>query len=247
MKLKLRFGLRATWFAAELTLFFLVYFCRWLGAGGRLASAERSRWLQWCCRRSLRVFAVQTTVVGTPPATGLLICNHLSYVDVLVLSALTPAVFISKAEVRHWPVFGWCARLGGTLFVDRTRRGDVRRVNARLESVLASGSVVVLFPEGTSWNGREVLPFKSSLLEPIVALQRPLWIGHLRYVLSDGDASAEVCFWGETSFLSHLLNLMTKRHIQAEVRFAPITNPATDRKILARQLHEAVVALGSGG
>lgn len=247
MRPQFRFGFRAVWFAAELLLFFFAYFWRGWRTAGRLSAAERSRWLQWCCRRTLRVFSVQITCIGTPPSAGLLVCNHLSYVDVLVLSALTPAVFIAQAGVRHWPVFGWCARLAGTLFVDRARRGDVYRVNSLIAAALAGGGVVVLFPEGTSWNGREVLPFKPALLEPAVTRGQPPGIGHLSYALSDGDASEEVCFWGDVRFLPHLMRLMTKRQIQARARFASVTNPAPDRKSLARQLHAAVVALGREG
>lgn len=238
-----RFLFRAIWFAAELLLFFAAFLGLLLRHGGKPTQAARSRWLQWCSRRTLRVFAVPTHSTGTPPQTGLLVTNHLSYLDILVLVSLTPAVFVSKSEVKHWPVFGWFARLAGTLFVNRTRRSDVPRMNALIESSLAAGNVVVLFPEGTSWNGLEVLPFKSSLLEPVVGTPHPISVGFLKYSLADGDPANDVCYWADMTFFPHLVKLMTKREIQAQVRFAAVPQPATDRKQLATQLHAAVVQL----
>lgn len=239
----LRFGFRAIWFALELLLYVAAFLGLLLRSGGKPAQPARSRWLQWCSRRTLRVFGVRYQASGAPPQTGLLVSNHLSYLDILVLVSLTPAVFVSKAEVKHWPVFGWFARLAGTLFVDRTRRSDVTRMNALIETALTAGNVVVLFPEGTSWNGSEILPFKSSLLEPIAGAKHPLTVAHLGYALDDGDAANDVCYWGNATFFPHLLNLMTKKHVRARVCFAAVPQPATDRKALAQQLHAEVSRL----
>jgi lyso-ornithine lipid O-acyltransferase len=234
---------RALWFAGELLLFAGRFVVLALSHGGKLPQRERSRWLQWCSRRSLRVFSVTYEAHGTRPKTGLLVCNHLTYLDILVLVSLIPAVFVSKSEVKNWPVFGWFARLSGTLFVDRTRRRDVTRMNAEIQNALAGGNVVVLFPEGTSWNGREVLPFKSSLLEPIVGANYPLSVGRIGYALDDGLVDQDVCYWGDMTFFPHLVNLMTKKHVRARVSFAPIAQHAADRKELARQLHTEVTSL----
>lgn len=239
----LRFGFRAIWFALELLLFFAAFLGMLARHGFKPTQPARSLWLQWCARRTLRVFAVHSEFTGAPPQTGLLVCNHLSYLDILVLVSLTPAVFVSKAEVKNWPVFGWCARLAGTLFVDRTKRTDVTRMNALIESSLAAGNVLVLFPEGTSWNGSEILPFKSSLLEPIVGAKYSLTVGHLSYTLQDGDPANDVCYWGDATFFPHLVKLMTKNHIHARVCFAPVPQPAVDRKELAQQLHAAISQL----
>lgn len=239
----LRFGFRAIWFALELLLYFAAFFAMLLRHGFKPPQPARSRWLQWCARRTLRVFSVQIDFTGNPPQTGLLVCNHLSYLDILVLVSLAPAVFVSKSEVKHWPVFGWFARLAGTLFVDRTRRSDVTRMNALIENSLTAGNVVVLFPEGTSWDGSEVLPFKSSLLEPVVGTRHPISVGFLKYSLADGNAANDVCYWGDATFFPHLVKLMTKLKVQAQVRFASVSAPAPERKALAEQLRAAVVQL----
>lgn len=239
----LRFVCRAIWFIAELLGFFCDYAWRWLRHGGALPQAERSRWLQRSSRRTLKVFSVVTASEGTPPAAGLLVCNHLTYLDILVIVSLAPAVFVSKIEVKSWPVFGWCASLAGTLFVVRARRTDVTRMNAEIERTLDDGNMLVLFPEGTSWNGSEVLPFKSSLLEPIVGSKHPLTVAHISYTLADGDVANDICYWGDMTFFPHLLKLMTKKQIKARVNFAPVLNPASDRKELAVQLHADVSRL----
>jgi len=234
---------RALWFAGELLLFAGRFVVLLTLQGGQLPQSARSRWLQWCARRSLRVFSATYEAHGPLPRAGLLVCNHLSYLDVLVLGSLIPAVFVSKSEVKNWPVFGWCARLAGTLFVDRTRRRDVTRMNTEIQRTLAGGNVVVLFPEGTSWNGREIRPFKSSLLEPIVLANYPLSAGRITYALDDGSVEQDVCYRGDMTFFPHLVNLMTKKQVRARVNFAPIAQPAADRKELARQLHAEVVRL----
>lgn len=236
----LRFAFRAVWFSAELFGFLCDFAWRSLKHGGALTQSERSRWLQRSARRSLKIFSVKTVSAGAPPETGLLVSNHLSYLDILVLVSLMPAVFVAKSEVKHWPVFGWFATRAGTLFVIRSRRSDVVRMNQEIEAKLARGDVLVLFPEGTSWDGSRVLPFKSSLLEPVIGSAHPLTVAHISYTLADGDVANDVCYWGDATFFPHMLKLMTKRCVVACVHFAPVKNPATDRKELAAQLHAKV-------
>ncbi|MFO1513728.1 MAG: lysophospholipid acyltransferase family protein [Verrucomicrobiota bacterium] len=238
-----RFLFRAIWFAAELLLFVATFTLLLLRHSGKIPQFARSRWLQWCSRRTLRVFSVEFESRGPMPPAGLLVCNHLSYLDILVLVALTPAVFVSKAEVQNWPVFGWFAKRSGTLFVDRTRRSDVTRMNAEIDRTLGGGGVLVLFPEGTSWNSHEILPFKSPLLEPVVGARHPLSVGRITYSVVDGAVDKDICYWGDMTFLPHLVNLMTKRQIRARVYFAPVAQPTSDRKQLARQLHAEVARL----
>jgi 1-acyl-sn-glycerol-3-phosphate acyltransferase len=109
-------------------------------------------------------------------------------------------VFVAKSEVKSWPVIGWLTQLGGTLFVDRGRRTHVSRVNDAIQAVLEQGALVVLFPEGTSSDGRTVLPFKSSLLEPAAQSAHPISVSAIQYSIEDGDAGAEVCYWGSHTF-----------------------------------------------
>jgi 1-acyl-sn-glycerol-3-phosphate acyltransferase len=193
--------------------------------------------------RTLRYFRIQTQATGPVPARGLLISNHLSYLDILVLSSLTPAVFVSKHDVKSWPVFGQFAVLAGTVFVDRARRFQVGQVNDEITTALNQGALVVLFPEGTSSNGETLLPFKSSLLEPATHPEWPLAISWIHYEIDDGDAGEEICYWGNHTFFPHMLNLLGKRRVRATVRFAQSPARNGDRKELAQRLRTEILAL----
>lgn len=203
----------------------------------------RAVWLQRHCRRALNIFKLKPQISGTVPAHGLLISNHLSYLDILVISSITPAVFVSKREVKFWPVFGQFAQMGGTVFVDRSRRTQVGDINDEIQNALDDGALVVLFPEGTSSNGQSVLPFKTALLQPAIGHPHPLAVGCIQYALDDGDPSDDVCYWGNDTFFPHMINLMSKRTVRATVRFAPVQSVTADRKELARQLRDAVLKL----
>ena len=112
------------------------------------APAIRALWLQRHSRRVLKIFKLEVRVSGPVPTRGLLVSNHLGYLDIFVLASLAPAVFVAKREIRSWPVIGWLTQMGGTLFVDRDRRVQVGQVNVEIQAALNRGALVVLFPEG---------------------------------------------------------------------------------------------------
>lgn len=114
-------------------------------------------------------------------------------------------------------------------------------MGTEIRTVLADGHVVVLFPEGISWNGRELLPFKSSLLEPIVGSPHPLSVSGIGYTLADGSVENDVFYWGDMTFFPHLVRLMPRRQVRVRVRFTAIGERAAERKELARRLHAAVL------
>lgn len=238
---------RLVWLGAELLLARLTFPRSARSRRGELSIRVRARWLQQGCRRLLRVLGVRVGVHGTAPRSGLLVCNHLGYLDILVLGALAPAVFVAKQEVRRWPVIGWFARAAGTVFVHRERRRDVLRVNTDLASLLGRGALVVVFPEGTSSDGRSVLPFKSSLLAPALRTGCPVWVGRLDYALEDGVPEKDACYWGPMNLLPHLLNLLGKHGVRGTVRLAEFPRERRCRKALAGQLRSAVLTLRSGG
>ena len=161
----------------------------------------------------------------------------------MVIAAITPVVFVSKSEVRGWPVIGWLTALAGTIFIVRERRTHVGAVNQAIESALADGVLVVVFPEGTSTNGNEVLPFRSPLLEPVIGSKLPIATGFLSYELEGGDAANEVCYWGDHTFFPHAVNLLSKKRVHAHMTFGTFQRTTDDRKELAMQLREAVVKL----
>jgi len=197
---------------------------------------NRARWLQVACQRALRVLDVPCHVSGPVPRRGLLVCNHLSYLDILLLSATTRCLFVSKSEVRRWPLFGWYARRAGALFVRRARRRDVQRTGEAMRRALEDGALVVLFPEGTTSDGGRVLPFASSLFEPACDTGCPVWAGCVAFELEQGEVGWEVCYWGDMVLLPHLMRLLGRRGLQARLRFTAVRAEAVDRKELGRCL-----------
>jgi 1-acyl-sn-glycerol-3-phosphate acyltransferase len=238
-----RVVVRFFWMGAELALAALTYICRCALRSAASHPRARPLWLQYSCRRFLHIFGLQAQGMGSVPDRGLLICNHLTYLDSLVLASITPCVFVSKREVRHWPVFGWFTTVAGTVYVDRERRTHVASVTDEIQTVLDRGLLVVLFPEGTSSDGRTVLPLKTALLEPAAAQDRPLSVGLIEYQIDEGDVTGEVCYWGDMTFFPHLVNVFGLPRIRATVRFASVQRDTADRKELARQLHAELLRL----
>jgi len=233
---------RLLWLAGELSVAALNYL-RVVAFRANGVTAARAAWLHQTARRMVLVLGVECRVAGPVPERGLLVCNHLSYVDIPLLGALTPAVFVAKREVKSWPVFGWFASRAGTVFIDRERRSHVGAVSAAMAALLGQNFLVVVFPEGTSSGGQTVLPFKSALLEPAANQTCPLSVALIQYELADGDVAEEICYWKDMTFAPHLLNLLGQRAIRATVRFAPWHGDRADRKELARQLHAEVMRL----
>jgi len=233
---------RLVWLMAEFTWAALNY-VRQCGLSKNCPESKRVLWLQHHSRRILAIFKTKIQTSGPVPSSGLLVSNHLSYVDILVISSITPAMFVAKREVKGWPVFGMFAKMGGTLFVDRERRTRVGQTTNEIQSALDRGALVVLFPEGTSSDGKTVLPFKSSLLEPATRQIHALFASLVQYEIDDGDVSEEVCYWKDMTLVPHLINLLSKRTIRASVSFTQMREASTDRKLLARQLHSEILRL----
>jgi 1-acyl-sn-glycerol-3-phosphate acyltransferase len=214
-------------------------------AAGSLALAfaprSRRRFREWLFRATswalLGLLRAEVRVSGPlPEPPFLLVSNHLSYVDVLVLASRLPVRFVAKAEVRRWPLLGPLCRGFGTLFVDRSDRRDIPRVLAEIERALDRGEGVILFPEGTSSAGGSILPFRSPLLALPARRRLPVHAAALRY------DPPSVAWWGDTPLVPHLLGLFRLRRIEAAVDFAPEPVADGDRKRLAERLRRVVEA-----
>lgn len=213
---------------------------RLLGAGERWRAGVFSSW----ARAVARVIGMRIEREGAAPAGRgvLLVSNHLSYLDIVLIASQMRCVFLSKAEVASWPVFGVLARWMETLFVERERRRDVPRVAAEIRARLERGQSVVFFPEGTSTRGDEVGSFRSALLEPAAREGLEVRYAALRYFTPPGEPSASeaVCWWGDMDFAPHLLALFALSGFRARIAFGEEPIRDLDRKALARRLHGAV-------
>ena len=246
-RMNFRAAVKLLWFAAIVAVISVAYLFTVAFVSAQNQRRARARWMHRSARKFIRLFGCRPEVPDAIPARGLLVSNHLSYLDIVLIGSVTPAVFVSKADVKNWPVFGRLTRMAGTVYIERERRTHVGEVNREIESALADDLLVVIFPEGTSSDGRDVLPFRSSLLEPALRGGHDLSVSHISYSLADGDAAQEVCYWGDQSFSPHLLNLLGKKTVSAKLRFGKFTRATDDRKELAAQLDAAVVELKSRG
>jgi 1-acyl-sn-glycerol-3-phosphate acyltransferase len=190
---------------------------------------------RWC-RFACLVLGLRLTTTGSIPRSGLLVCNHLSYLDIIALSGLQPCVFVAKRDVRGWPLFGWLARAAGTIFVERNYRSAAATEVAKISPAIESGLLVVLFPEGTSSDGATVLPFKSSLLQAAVATRCPVAAAGIDYDLTDGSVANDVCYWRDMTLVPHLFNLFFKREIRSSCSFSRPKVRSGGRKEIAMMI-----------
>ncbi len=202
-------------------------------------------WMQGMSRGFLRVLDCDVHRTGNIPRQGLIVSNHLSYVDILVIGSVCPAVFVAKSEVRRWPVFGWLSEMAGAIFVERHRSRNVRVQLAEIIRPLEAGLPVVLFPEGTSSDGSRVLPFHSSLLEAAREAQQTVTPCAISYGWLDGGSEChDVCYWGDMVFAVHLFKLLSKKKsLRAGVSFGQPRALVTDRKREAVRFQKEVAGL----
>lgn len=197
----------------------------------------------------VRVHARRTRRKGIRPRrrNRLILANHLSYLDILIINALMPSVFITSIELKHTFPLGMFARFGGCLFVERRSPAGLKREIAEIERVLTEGTSVVLFPEGTTSNGDAVRPFKNSLITAAIRSGTDLQPVCLRYRSVngrpvDGENRDAVYYYGETTFFEHLPRLLALRSIEAEcVSLRPLaTHQHQSRKELAARAHAMI-------
>lgn len=215
---------------------------RWRGP---LSSSNREQWTQESAQRLARALNLQITVKGTPPDTGLVASNHLGYLDIVAIATVTPGIFVSKSEVRYWPVIGFLSQWAGTLYLNRKRRSDVSKVGRQITQSLQAGRRVIVFPEGTSSDGSTVLPFHSSLFAPALKSSSPITPCYLSYEEPNQDPGQRVAYWGDMLFLTHFLKLLTLEWIRATIHYGPPIDDQTNRKSLAITAHHRVLELAA--
>jgi 1-acyl-sn-glycerol-3-phosphate acyltransferase len=209
-------------------------------AFGRASQRWNELGIRIWTRGLVTIMGIELAVEGTPPRKPFfLVSNHLSYVDILVLGARLGPTFVSKHEIAGWPVLGHLARATGTIFVNRERKRDAMRVLGEIDRVVSRGGGVVLFPEGTSYQGDRVYPLKSALLEWAARREYPVHAAALRYTTGDPARPARdtVCWWGDMTFTPHFLRLLTLPRVHATIAFAREPVVGQERGALAARLH----------
>jgi 1-acyl-sn-glycerol-3-phosphate acyltransferase len=231
------------------TLGLLLVYCLFRSVLSRLTGpdtpARRAQWNHASAKLVLAALGIRLKITGTPPARGLLVSNHLSYLEVLVYGAALPCFLVSKAEIARWPFFGPLARAGGTLFVDRASRASAIQVSKEIAERLKGTVPVLFFPEGTSTDGT-LLRFRSRLFTPAVEAGVPVTAAAVRYVPEDGSPESDFCWFGDAEFLPHLLKSLGGPNFSAEVHFGE-PRIYTDRRTAADATRAEVEAMRSLG
>lgn len=212
---------------------------------------ERNRRIVRWSGRFVRILGGRLQVVGRPPRLrgegALIVANHVSWLDIHALLSVLPARFISKADVRRWPLVGWMAASCGTLFLERNSKADAARINREMADHLRAGDCLSLFPESTTSDGTDVLPFYPALLQPAIDAEAKIWPLAIRYLDEAGRQHLAPAYHGGISLLDSVWRVLGEPSIQVELTFLPpVATVGRHRRELARELEAAIRAVLAG-
>lgn len=214
----------------------------WIGKASRQWHIRR-----WS-RRLLRICGVDVELIGPVPETGrgaMVVANHISWLDIFVMHSWEPSRFVAKSEIRDWPLIGWLCAQTGTLFIERGRKRDAHRVLHDITDCMLQGDRVCVFPEGTTTDGADVLPFHANLMQAPISAGLPVLPVALRYCdAATGERTVAPAYIGDLTLLQTLDAILQAPPITAQVAFGlPLQADECERRALAEQSREAVLAL----
>ena len=184
-------------------------------------------------------------------AGALVVSNHISWIDIYVINAWRPTPFVSKAEIRHWPVVGWLAEQLGTVFIQREKRSDAKRIMHELADRLNAGELMCVFPEGTTTDGRSMLPFHANMFQAAVSASRPVQPICIMYEDADGRQSTAPAYIDDLTLAQSLNALLRGGPLTAHVYVGAPLAPGADRRLLAAEaeasIRSALQALQAAG
>lgn len=227
-----------TLIGAILRVLFVVPFC---------ADATRLRMRKAFSRRLLAVLGVELEIDLSHAVPGaLIVANHISWLDIFVINAALPAAFVSKEEVRRWPLIGWLAARNDTVFLRRGSRGHARIINEEIAGILGRGKYVAVFPEGTTTDGTHVLHFHGALLQPALAAGRPVLPVALSYWSADGSRSMAPAYIGDVSLGQCTRAIVRRRGLVARVTSCPLLGQAGEDRRQVASAARAAICAGAG-
>jgi len=210
----------------------------------QLSPSHREARIQVWAHRMLVLWGIGLEVRGEPPHSGpaLLVANHISWLDILVIHATRHCRFVSKSDIKHWPVIGTLATAAGTLYIERALRRDAMRVVHHMADALRAGEVVAVFPEGTTSDGIHLLPFHANLMQAAISADAPVVPVALQFVdRVSGETSLAPCYVGDDTLAGSIWRTLTTPGITAVVSYGQAQRAGDrDRRVWARDLREAV-------
>ncbi len=211
-------------------------------AGQQRRNTITRRW----SRKLLDICGVSVEQDGALQALehAMVVSNHVSWLDIFVINALYPCHFVAKSEIRSWPVLGWLADKGGTVFIARGNRRELRHIFKGLVATLQAGQRVAFFPEGTTAVPGQVLPFHANLFEAAVDARVPVQPVALRYLDGAGAPHGAIDFSGEASFAQNMMQVLAGPPVRAVLTcLAPLAAAGAHRRELAQASHDAIEAV----
>jgi 1-acyl-sn-glycerol-3-phosphate acyltransferase len=204
----------------------------------------RKKMVQHWCIRLLRILKVKviihgdpSTLLGTKPY--LLVSNHISWLDIHIINSIRPVIFVAKADVSKWPIFGYLASMLGTIFLKREKLSDIKRVIQLMKDKLANQEVVAIFPEGTSSDGKSVLPFKSNLFESAHQAHVDVLPITIQYK-ENAQYSNRAAFIGDMELIDSIKNILKSNHLVVHVHLSDSLSGHLTRQELASRAHQMV-------
>ncbi len=186
---------------------------------------------------------VQGIAPGLYPPNHLLLANHISWLDIFILNAVTVSRFVAKSEIRSWPLIGRLCHHTGTLFIEREKKRDAARVNNAMIEALQSEHCVAVFPEGTTSDGSRILPFRSSLMQAALESHATIQPVYLRYTDADGNYNPTPAYVDDMSIGKSLWQILGARGLHAEITFlAPFPADHADRRHLTQFVEARIIA-----
>jgi 1-acyl-sn-glycerol-3-phosphate acyltransferase len=213
----------------------------------KLTPEQRELRVQAWALQFLALWGIHLRVLGQPVHSGpaLMVANHISWLDILVIHASRHCRFVSKSDIRDWPLVGMLATGAGTLYIERTNRKDALRMVKDMADAMRNGDVVAVFPEGTTSDGRELLPFHANLLQAAIQAEAPVQPMSLKFIdAQTGELSFAPCYIGDDTLIGSMWRTLKARRIEAVVHFGePQAAMGRDRRQWASQLREDIVRL----
>jgi 1-acyl-sn-glycerol-3-phosphate acyltransferase len=242
-------ALRGAWRLARATLHALHGMALVLLLFPRVGLERRRQYIQWWAAKMLRLFGMRLEVIGAvrPGGGTLITANHISWLDIMSIHAVCPqARFVSKADVRQWPLLNRLIDGADTLYIERERRRDAMRLMHDIAAALKAGDIVAVFPEGTTSDGRGLLPFHANLLQAAIAVEAPVQPVALRYRDAANAVSPAAMFVGDTTLAQSMWKIACGRELVARVEWLPAHGSRhADRRALAELLRRDIgAALG---
>lgn len=212
---------------------------------GAANEAQRCAHIQWWAAKLLRVLGIALKVEGRfANGPQLLVANHVSWLDIIAVHAVCPqARFVSKSDVRGWPVLGWLVGKAGTLFIERENKRDALRVVHQMAEALRQGDTVAVFPEGTTGDGHGLLPFHANLLQAAVATGTPLQPLALRFSDPDHAISPAAAYIGDMTLAESLWTIVCAEGLVVHIDILP-QQPVDglDRRALGEAVRTQIAA-----